>query len=90
MKLHSCEKHKIANMVLINELEHQGWHIDKWGYAQKTVYIGIKDVPVRYRWKFQHHSIRLERRIKLFDTIREDGTIAKHKPEWLRIRTLKY
>ena len=79
MKLHACQKHKIANMVLINELEDQGWHIDRWGYAQKTTYHGIQDEPTRWRWKFQHHSIRVEKQIKL-----------NKNPEWLRIRSITY
>ena len=79
MILHACQKHKISNMELITELEDQGWHIDRFGYAQKTTAGWFLDVPVQWRWKFQHHSIRVERQIKL-----------NKNPEWLRIRSITY
>lgn len=61
-------------MTMLTELEDQGWTIDKWGNAKLT-----HDNGKVLRWKFQHHTIRVEVQVEL-----------NGRKEWLRLETIKY
>ena len=74
MKLNACHKHKNSNLSLLLALEDQGWTIDIWGNAKRTTEEGKL-----WRWKFQHHTIRIETQI-----------ILNNRKSWLRKDTIKY
>jgi len=79
-KLNACAKHQESNKRILRGLVLQGYSVDRFGHAKKTV----EDGRV-YRYKFQHHTIRYEVQVNHAATAYNPAS-----KEWLRLETLKY
>lgn len=78
-KLNACAKHQASNERILRGLVLQGYSVDRFGNAKKTVADGKV-----YRYKFQHHTVRYE--VQVIQS-QNGGKVTK---SWLRLKTLKY
>lgn len=79
-KLNACEKHKASNERILRGLVAQGYSVDRFGNAKKTLENGRV-----YRYKFQHHTVRYEVQVN-----HEASQYPKASKSWVRLKTLKY